>query len=130
IAMEYCGGGSLKRRITAGLDPDEAWTLMREIAGSLGALHEAGILHRDLKPTNVLFRNDGTLVLIDFGLARQAVLRAELTGAGEIFGTPYYMSPEQGHGETVDQRGDIYSLGIVFFEMLTGSKPFEGDTAM
>jgi len=130
IAMEYCGGGSLKRRIGAGMDRYEAYRLMRDIAGALGVLHAAGILHRDLKPTNVLFRDDGSLALIDFGLAKQVALQAEVTGAGAIFGTPYYMSPEQGHGEAVDVRGDIYSLGVIFFEMLTGSKPFDGDTAM
>src|SRR5690606_8635087 len=112
IAMEYCGGGSLKRRIRAGLSPEESVRILRDIAGALGALHGAGILHRDLKPTNVLFRTDGSLVLIDFGLARQVMLRAELTGAGQIFGTPYYMSPEQGHAEPVDHRGDLYSLGV------------------
>lgn len=130
IAMEYCGGGSLKRRIGAGMDRYEAYRLMRDIAGALGVLHAAGILHRDLKPTNVLFRDDGSLALIDFGLAKQVALQAEVTGAGAIFGTPYYMSPEQGHGEAVDVRGDIYSLGVIFFEMLTGAKPFDGDTAM
>ncbi|MDP2322964.1 MAG: protein kinase [Gammaproteobacteria bacterium] len=130
IAMEYCGGGSLKRRITAGMDSYEAYRLMRDIAGALGVLHSANILHRDLKPTNVLFRDDGSLALIDFGLAKQVALKAEVTGAGAIFGTPYYMSPEQGHGEPVDLRGDIYSLGVIFFEMLTGTKPYDGDTAM
>jgi serine/threonine protein kinase len=130
IAMEYCGGGSLKKRIGAGIEPYEAYRLMREIAGALGVLHAAGILHRDLKPTNVLFRDDGTLALIDFGLAKQVALEAEVTGAGAIFGTPYYMSPEQGHGQPVDLRGDIYSLGVIFFEMLTGAKLYDGDTAM
>jgi eukaryotic-like serine/threonine-protein kinase len=130
IAMEHCGGGSLKRRIAAGLDAFEAYHLMRDIAGALGALHEAGILHRDLKPTNVLFRDDQSIALIDFGLAKQVALRAEFTGAGTIFGTPYYVSPEQGHGERVDERGDLYSLGVIFFEMLTGAKPYEGETAM
>lgn len=130
IAMEYCGAGSLKRRIGAGMDRYEAYRLMRDIAGALGVLHAAGILHRDLKPTNVLFRDDGSLALIDFGLAKQVALQGEVTGAGAIFGTPYYMSPEQGHGETVDERGDIYSLGVIFYEMLTGSKPYDGETAM
>lgn len=130
IAMEYCGGGSLKRRIAAGMDRYEAYRLMRDIAGALSVLHAAGILHRDLKPTNVLFRDDGSLALIDFGLAKQVALHAEVTGAGAIFGTPYYMSPEQGHGEPVDLRGDIYSLGVIFFEMLTGAKPYDGETAM
>ena len=130
IAMEYCSKGSLKLRISRGLEPDQAFTLMRQIAEALGELHRAGITHRDLKPTNVMFRQDGSLVLIDFGLAKKATLRAEITGTGEIFGTPYYMSPEQGHASDVDARTDIYSLGIIFFEMLTGYKPFEGDTAM
>lgn len=130
IAMEYCGGGSLKRRISAGMDPYEAYRLLRDIAGALAVMHAADILHRDLKPTNVLFRDDGSLVLIDFGLARKVALKAEVTGVGAIFGTPYYMSPEQGHGESVDLRGDIYSLGVILFEMLTGEKPYDGDTAM
>jgi len=130
IAMEYCGGGSLKKRIATGIEPYEAYRLMREIAGALGVLHASGILHRDLKPTNVLFRDDGSLALIDFGLAKQVALEGEVTGAGAIFGTPYYMSPEQGHGQPVDLRGDIYSLGVIFFEMLTGSKLYDGDTAM
>jgi len=130
IAMEYCSKGSLKLRISRGLEPGQAFALMRQIAEALGELHEAGITHRDLKPTNVMFRQDESLVLIDFGLAKKATLRAEITGTGEIFGTPYYMSPEQGHGNDVDARTDIYSLGVIFFEMLTGNKPFEGDTAM
>jgi hypothetical protein len=130
IAMEYCSRGSLKRRIRIGMYADRAEEIMRQIAQALGAIHDAGILHRDLKPTNVLFREDESVALIDFGLAKQAHLEDELTGTGEIFGTPYYMSPEQGHGETLDQRSDIYSLGVIFYEMLTGSKPFEGKTAM
>ena len=130
IAMEYCGEGSLKLRIVRGLDSEAAFSLMRQIAGALGELHRAGIMHRDLKPTNVMFRDDDSLVLIDFGLAKEAELRAEITSTGEIFGTPYYMSPEQGHAGAVDERGDIYSLGVIFYEMLSGLKPFDGETAM
>jgi serine/threonine protein kinase len=130
IAMEYCGSGSLKPQIRRGLNPDEAFGIMRAIAGALSELHRLGILHRDLKPTNVMFRDDGSLALIDFGLAKEVQLRAEITSTGEIFGTPYYMSPEQGHAGDVDARGDIYSLGIIFFEMLAGEKPFRGRTAM
>jgi serine/threonine protein kinase len=130
IAMEYCGQGSLKRRITEGMNPELAFHYMRQIAEALNELHRVGIMHRDLKPTNVMFRDDGSLVLIDFGLAREAQLRSEITGTGEIFGTPYYMSPEQGHAGQVDQRGDIYSLGVIFFELLTGHKPYDADTAM
>jgi len=130
IAMEYCSRGSLKRRIQTGMYADRAEEIMRQIADALGAIHEVGILHRDLKPTNVLFREDDSVAVIDFGLAKQSHLAAELTGAGEIFGTPYYMSPEQGHGEAVDRRSDIYSLGVIFYEMLTGKKPYQGATAM
>ena len=130
IAMEYCSRGSLKRKIREGMYPQDADNIMRQIAEALGAIHKVGILHRDLKPTNVLFREDGSLALIDFGLAKQAHLKAELTGTGEIFGTPYYMSPEQGHGEALDERSDIYSLGIILYEMLTGEKPYDGKTAM
>jgi serine/threonine protein kinase len=130
IAMEYCGAGSLKLRVLRGMESETAFGLMRQIAGALGELHRAGMMHRDLKPTNVMFRDDDSLVLIDFGLAKEAELRAEITSTGEIFGTPYYMSPEQGHAGEVDERGDIYSLGIIFYEMLSGMKPFEGETAM
>jgi eukaryotic-like serine/threonine-protein kinase len=114
IAMEFCDRGSLKRRISKGIGAGLAITYLREIAGALAAIHRIGILHRDLKPTNVLFRRDGSLAVIDFGLAKQAHLNAEITGTGQIFGTPYYMSPEQGKGAVVDERSDIYSLGIIW----------------
>jgi serine/threonine-protein kinase PpkA len=77
-----------------------------------------------------MLRKDGSIALIDFGLAKTAKLEAAITGKGEIFGTPYYMSPEQGSGGDVDERSDLYSLGVVFFEMLTGDKPYTADTAM
>jgi DNA-binding NarL/FixJ family response regulator len=130
IAMEYCSHGSLKRRIAGGLPTDQAFRVMRDIAGALAALHSVGIFHRDLKPTNVMFREDDSLVLIDFGLAKQAHFHAEITGTGAIFGTPYYMSPEQGAAGQADQRSDIYSLGIILYEMLTSKKPFDGPSAM
>jgi serine/threonine protein kinase len=89
-----------------------------------------GVLHRDLKPANVMLRADGTLCLIDFGLAKMNETDVELTGTREIFGTPYYMSPEQGHAELIDARSDLYSLGVVFYEMLIGRKPYTGASAM
>jgi serine/threonine protein kinase len=103
---------------------------MRQIAGALAAIHDAGILHRDLKPANIMFRDDGSLALIDFGLAKQMRLHAAITGTGQIFGTPYYMSPEQGHAEPTDERSDLYSLGCIFYEMLTGERPFTASSPM
>jgi eukaryotic-like serine/threonine-protein kinase len=100
------------------------------VAGALAALHEAGTLHRDLKPGNVLMRSADRIALTDFGLAKHAALEADITDPGMIFGTPHYMSPEQGHGETVDERSDLYSLGVILYEMLTGEKPFTDPNPM
>jgi serine/threonine protein kinase len=130
IAMEFLPGGDLKARIGAGMRENEAVSCTRQIASALATLHSLGILHRDLKPGNIMLRADGAPVLIDFGLAKQMRVEQEITGQGAIFGTPYYMSPEQGHGQEVDERSDIYSLGIIFFEMLAGEKPFSGSDAM
>jgi len=130
IAMEYLEGGDLKQRIEKGLTEPEAVSFLRQIASALAKVHDVGILHRDLKPGNIMLRGDDSIALIDFGLAKRMRLRMELTDEGEIFGTPYYMSPEQGHGNGVDHRSDIYSLGVIFYEMLTGKKPFRADTAM
>jgi serine/threonine protein kinase len=130
IAMEYLDGGDLKQRIAAGIREQDAVRYVKQIAGALAKIHAVGVLHRDLKPGNIMLRADGSVALIDFGLARRMRLQMELTDEGEIFGTPYYMSPEQGHGGDVDHRSDIYSLGVIFYEMLTGKKPFRADTAM
>jgi CheY-like chemotaxis protein len=130
IAMEYFPEGDLRSRIKRGLRPTEAVHVLRQMAEALGAIHDVGVLHRDLKPGNVMLRRDGTIALIDFGLAKQLELDAEITATGEIFGTPYYMSPEQGHGREVDARSDLYSLGVIFWEMLTGRKPYLAPTPM
>jgi len=130
IAMEYIDAGDLKRRISAGITEPDAIKYLKQIAGALAKIHEVGILHRDLKPGNIMIRSDDSVALIDFGLAKRMRLRLDLTDEGEIFGTPYYMSPEQGHGNGVDLRSDIYSLGVIFYEMLTGEKPFRADSAM
>jgi len=130
IAMEYLDGGDLRQRIAEGITEKDAVRYVKQIASALAKIHEVGILHRDLKPGNIMLRADGSVALIDFGLARRMRLRLELTDEGEIFGTPYYMSPEQGHAGEVDRRSDIYSLGVIFHEMLTGKKPFRADTAM
>ena len=83
-----------------------------------------------MKPGNIMFRDDGSLALIDFGLAKQMRLHAAITGTGQIFGTPYYMSPEQGHAEPTDERSDLYSVGCILYEMLTGDRPFTASTPM
>jgi eukaryotic-like serine/threonine-protein kinase len=130
IAMEYLSGGDLKQRIRAGISETDALRYARQIASALAKVHSVGILHRDLKPGNVMLRNDGSIALIDFGLAKRMRLQEEITGSGEIFGTPYYMSPEQGHADNVDARSDVYSLGVIFYEMLTGEKPYRATNAM
>ena len=130
IAMEYLDNGDLRYRINSGIDATMALDYLRQIASALSAIHSRGVLHRDLKPANVMLRKDGSLALIDFGMAKRARLASAVSDGGEIFGTPYYMSPEQGHGNHVDERSDIYSLGVIFYEMLTGLKPFHAETAM
>ncbi len=130
IAMEYLSGGSLASRLIEPMERDEALGYVHQIGHALEAIHKAGVLHRDLKPANIMFRGDESLALIDFGLAKQMRLAAAITGTGQIFGTPYYMSPEQGHAEPLDERSDIYSLGCIFYEMLTGTRPFTAGTPM
>lgn len=130
IVMEYFPGGHLGERLAVGLSPAEALDLLGQAAAALEAIHAVGVLHRDLKPANIMLRADGNLALIDFGVAKLRDAAADLTSFGEIFGTPYYMSPEQGEGAAVDERADIYSLGVVFHEMLTGRKPFVAGSPM
>ncbi len=130
IAMEYLAGGDLKQKIQMGISEQEAVNYIQQIAGALANVHRVGVLHRDLKPGNIMLREDDSIALIDFGLAKRMRLKLELTDHGEIFGTPYYMSPEQGHANAVDARSDIYSVGVIFYEMLTGEKPYLADNAM
>ncbi|MBT5229851.1 MAG: protein kinase [Methylococcales bacterium] len=131
IAMEYLNGGSLKDRIQAGLTADESLEIIKSVALSLGFAHSKGYVHRDVKPMNILFREDGTPILTDFGIAKIVLdTGSELTSTGLIMGTPSYMSPEQAKGEVADGRADLYSLGIVLHEMFIGRVPFKADTAI
>jgi eukaryotic-like serine/threonine-protein kinase len=130
LVMEYFRDGDLRKRMRSGVTPREALRYSISIAHALEAIHAAGILHRDLKPGNIMQRNDGSLALIDFGLSKDVALNREITDHGMIFGTPHYMSPEQGHAEPIDTRSDLYSLGIILFEMLTGEKPYTADNPM
>ena len=128
IAMEFFGRGNLKQRIEHGISMDDAINCLRHIACGLRAIHEVGIVHRDLKPANVMFRDDDSLALADFGISKRMSEGFELTRAGTVIGTPHYLSPEQAEGLQADERSDLYSLGVIFYEMLTGQKPYHGDT--
>jgi tRNA A-37 threonylcarbamoyl transferase component Bud32/CheY-like chemotaxis protein len=130
LSMEYFPGGDLRSRMRERLAPVAALGYVRQMAAALGALHDVGVLHRDVKPGNLLLREDASVAFIDFGLARQLRLESDITGIGTIFGTPHYMSPEQGHGLPLDERSDLYSLGVVLYEMLTGEKPYVAETPL
>jgi len=130
LVMEYFALGDLRRRMRARLTPRESLRYAVAIARALATVHAAGVLHRDLKPGNVMLRGDGSVALIDFGLSKDAALALDVTDTGTIFGTPHYMSPEQGHAEALDARSDLYSLGVILFEMLTGEKPFRAENPM
>ncbi len=126
IATEYFPHGSLKDRLKTRLSVDDSVRYFKQIANALRALHAAGVFHRDLKPANVMRRADDSLVLIDFGLARRVESSTIMTAAGEVRGSPYYMSPEQAEGNPLDELSDLYSLGVMFYEMLAGTKPYNG----
>lgn len=130
LVMEFFEGGDLNKRLAGkALRADEALRLFRELMLALGDIHEKGILHRDLKPQNLMFREDGSLALVDFGIAKN-IDAIDRTSQGEILGTPRYMSPEQVQGRVLDLRTDIYSAGVLLYQMLTGQHMFEGETAI
>lgn len=130
IAMDYLAGGSVHDKMSSGLSAAEALRITEEIAYALDHAHEKGYIHRDIKPENILFREDNTAVLSDFGVAKTVSSASRMTNAGTVVGTPHYMSPEQARGKPIDGRSDLYSLGIVFYEMLTGSVPFQAEEAV
>jgi serine/threonine-protein kinase len=131
FVMRYMSGGSLSERIQAGLHSiEEATQILDQIAPGLDEAHSKGIVHRDLKPSNILFDRKGVPHISDFGIAKLVQDQAGNVTGSAIIGTPAYMAPEQAAGEAVDSRADIYALGIILFEMLTGKQPYEADTPM
>jgi len=125
MAVEYFPGGTLRDLLDAGPLPGGALLVVERLADALHYAHSLGFIHRDVKPENIMFRRDGTPVLSDFGIARAVDAITRLTQAGKAVGTPHYMSPEQARGLDLDGRADLYSLGVVFYEMLTGDVPYE-----
>jgi eukaryotic-like serine/threonine-protein kinase len=131
IAMEYFPLGHLGTQLDGTLSPHDALHYTREITRALSIIHTAGVIHRDLKPANIMLRVDDSVALIDFGISQTtSAAKAGLEHTdGEIAGTPYYMSPEQAAGAALDERADLYSLGVILYQMLKGEKPYVGTTA-
>ncbi|MBL8156079.1 MAG: serine/threonine protein kinase [Anaerolineae bacterium] len=132
LVMAYIDGGSLSQRIDKGRVPlNEIERLLRQIAPALDYAHRQGVIHRDIKPDNILLDREGNVLLADFGIVKLTEGEARLTATGGLVGTPAYMAPEQGTGEThITGSADLYSLGVVVYEMLTGRQPFTADTPM
>lgn len=129
-AMEYLSGGSVMADHHEPIDPRAALRCIREVAEALDYAHSKGFIHRDVKPDNILLRDDGSCVLCDFGIARAATAATQMTKTGSVVGTPYYMSPEQLRGMPLDGRADLYSLGVVFHHLLTGDVPYRASDSL
>src|SRR5947207_4714742 len=131
LVMEYVEGDALSRTLArvGRLTPARTMALVAQAADALHAAHEMGVLHRDVKPGNLLVRPNGTLVLTDFGIARSAMV-GQLTAAGSVLGTASYISPEQASGATATALSDVYALGVVAYQCLSGHRPFEGDNPL
>jgi serine/threonine-protein kinase len=131
ITMEYVSGEDLKSfiRRSGKLDIPKAISIAKEVCEGLAEAHRLGVVHRDLKPSNIMIDKDGESRIMDFGIARSLRTKG-VTGEGIIIGTPEYMSPEQAEAKEVDNRSDIYSFGVILYEMVTGQLPFEGDTPL
>ena len=130
ISMEYLSGGDLTSRLKKGLPEHEAVKIIKQMASALDFAHKRDIVHRDMKPENVMFREDGAAVLTDFGIAKETDHDLNLTETGMIVGTPKFMAPEQIRGEKAHPSGDIYSLGVMFYQLLVGDVPFHGPDFM
>ena len=126
MVMEHVAGQDLALVAERGLSLVQFLSLATQIADALAAAHRAGVVHRDLKPSNILVTDDGRIKLLDFGVARFVDENDRLTQTGQVLATPSYMSPEQATGEPVDARSDLYSLGVIFWELAVGNRPFEG----
>ena len=127
LSMEYLPGETLKEHIQAGLSVDQALDIIRALASALNYAHQRGVIHRDIKPQNILFRENGQPVLTDFGIAKTLGGSTIMTRTGLSLGTPRYMSPEQIRGQKTDSRADLYSLGVLFYEILTGDVPYNAE---
>jgi serine/threonine-protein kinase len=128
LVMDYVQGGILLDRMRDGMSQDDAIEIAAQVADALDYAHRQGIVHRDVKPSNILLTRDDRPLLADFGLAKPTQSDRQLTGGGLMLGTPDYIAPEQAKGLAIDGRIDIYALGVILFEMLTGRHPFAGDT--
>src|SRR3954454_15852503 len=128
IAMEYLEGRSMKELIDADLTPDESVRIVRQILEAARFAHRRGVIHRDLKPSNVIVDSEGKATVTDFGIARAGV--SEITQTGSVMGTAHYLSPEQAQGLEVGETSDLYSIGVILYEALTGKVPFEGESAV
>jgi serine/threonine protein kinase len=132
IAMEYFPKGDLRSELSAGMSPQRVLEVLAEVAQALAAIHGLGVIHRDLKPENIMRRADDTVALADFGIAK-SLLHADSfaltqTRHGDVVGTPYYLSPEQAAGHAITPLSDLYSLGVMMYEMLTGERPYRAET--
>jgi len=128
LAMEILPGGDLKEKISKEtLDDIEVLKIMKDMSSALAHSHKRKTLHRDIKPENIMFNEEGKAVLLDFGIAKAQGKTSEFTRIGAVVGTPHYMSPERALGKEIDERSDLYALGVVMYEMLIGKKLFEGE---
>ena len=132
VVLEFLAAGDLRRRMAAGLAIESSVKILNGIAAALVDVHAGGFAHMDLKPENIFFRAEGadsTIALIDFNISTRIGDVSRDPVSGDVMGSPFYMSPEQGRGSPIDGRSDLYSVGIIFYEMLTGERPFEGENS-